>query len=232
MRGLYKGSLLALVGVSNGSIQFAAYEEIKRRRTDIKRKLVERERSWQVADEKLVRLARGPLTPVQYGIHPRLRLKQACRYRLDLSLPGGSSADTSESPVGLADVERTQPFAEPAKTHPAHPHRPNLPQRRLPCILQGTRDQRPADSPRDMYDLCRVREPGVGIPNARRQTTGKARVEHHVSIQRSLPLPSPPPLAHRSLWQSQFRQSVSAWPRRRCQAGRCRLHPQDSRECQ
>lgn len=58
MRGLYKGSLLALVGVSNGSIQFAAYEEIKRRRTDIKRKLIEREgRSWQVADEKLVRIA-------------------------------------------------------------------------------------------------------------------------------------------------------------------------------
>ncbi|KAK4690070.1 hypothetical protein P7C73_g39, partial [Tremellales sp. Uapishka_1] len=54
LRGLYKGSLLALVGVSNGSIQFAAYEEIKRRRTDIKKRLYEKEgRSWRVQDEKL-----------------------------------------------------------------------------------------------------------------------------------------------------------------------------------
>lgn len=55
MRGLYKGSLLALVGVSNGSIQFASYEEIKRRRTDIKRKLFEGQgRKWRIEDEKLV----------------------------------------------------------------------------------------------------------------------------------------------------------------------------------
>lgn len=54
LRGLYKGSLLALVGVSNGSIQFATYEEIKRRRTDIKRSLYEKQgRGWSVDDEKL-----------------------------------------------------------------------------------------------------------------------------------------------------------------------------------
>lgn len=54
-RGLYKGSLLALVGVSNGSIQFATYEEIKRRRTDIKRKLFAKQgRDWRIEDEKLV----------------------------------------------------------------------------------------------------------------------------------------------------------------------------------
>lgn len=54
-RGLYKGSLLALVGVSNGSIQFATYEEIKRRRTDIKRKLFAKQgREWKIEDEKLV----------------------------------------------------------------------------------------------------------------------------------------------------------------------------------
>ncbi len=55
MRGLYKGSLLALVGVSNGSIQFAAYEDIKRRRTMVKRRLIEkRGGTWSREDEKLV----------------------------------------------------------------------------------------------------------------------------------------------------------------------------------
>jgi hypothetical protein len=54
-RGLYKGSLLALVGVSNGSIHFATYEEIKRRRTDIKKKLFAKQgREWKIEDEKLV----------------------------------------------------------------------------------------------------------------------------------------------------------------------------------
>lgn len=46
---------MALVGVSNGSIQFAAYEEIKRRRTDLKRRVYEgKAREWRVEDEKLV----------------------------------------------------------------------------------------------------------------------------------------------------------------------------------
>jgi solute carrier family 25 folate transporter 32 len=49
--------LLALVGVSNGSIQFAAYEDIKRRRTNVKRRLIEkRGGTWTRADEKLVSL--------------------------------------------------------------------------------------------------------------------------------------------------------------------------------
>ncbi|TXT15614.1 hypothetical protein VHUM_00117 [Vanrija humicola] len=54
MRGLYRGSLLALVGVSNGSIQFATYEEFKRRRIERKqRKFAERGREWRQEDEKL-----------------------------------------------------------------------------------------------------------------------------------------------------------------------------------
>ncbi|KAL7422602.1 mitochondrial FAD carrier protein flx1 [Cryptotrichosporon argae] len=54
VRGLYRGSLLALVGVSNGSIQFATYEEIKRRRTEAKRRAYERAgREWRTEDEKL-----------------------------------------------------------------------------------------------------------------------------------------------------------------------------------
>jgi solute carrier family 25 folate transporter 32 len=55
IRGLYKGSLLALVGVSNGSIQFATYEGIKRRSTDLKRRMYEKKgKEWRVEDEKLV----------------------------------------------------------------------------------------------------------------------------------------------------------------------------------
>lgn len=56
IRGLYKGSLLALVGVTNGSIQFAAYEEIKRRRTDLKKKRIELSGGvWKQENEMLVR---------------------------------------------------------------------------------------------------------------------------------------------------------------------------------
>lgn len=55
LRGLYKGSLLALVGVSNGSIQFAAYEDIKARRARIKRRRIEQSGgTWRRDDEKLV----------------------------------------------------------------------------------------------------------------------------------------------------------------------------------
>lgn len=54
-RGLYKGSLLALVGVTNGSIQFAAYEEIKRRRSDLKRARIEGSGgTWTKDDDMLV----------------------------------------------------------------------------------------------------------------------------------------------------------------------------------
>ncbi|CED83694.1 mitochondrial fad carrier protein [Phaffia rhodozyma] len=54
IRGLYKGSLLALVGVTNGSIQFAAYEEIKRRRTDLKRRRLESHGGvWKQENEML-----------------------------------------------------------------------------------------------------------------------------------------------------------------------------------
>lgn len=57
MRGLYRGSLLALVGVSNGSIQFATYEDIKRRRIDVKkRKFANAGKVWKQEDEKLVGL--------------------------------------------------------------------------------------------------------------------------------------------------------------------------------
>lgn len=72
-RGLYKGSLLALVGVSNGSIQFASYEEIKRRRTDLKRKLFASQgKEWKLEDEKLVSLFKFPNACARLGVAPQV----------------------------------------------------------------------------------------------------------------------------------------------------------------
>ena len=56
VRGLWRGTLLALVGVSNGALQFMAYEELKRLGFSRKRRAFEREgREWKPGDERLVR---------------------------------------------------------------------------------------------------------------------------------------------------------------------------------
>lgn len=71
IRGLYKGSLLALVGVTNGSIQFAAYEAIKRQRGDLKRARVEKSgETWGPEHEMLVSL--GFLPPSDRVCRPSI----------------------------------------------------------------------------------------------------------------------------------------------------------------
>lgn len=62
IRGLWKGTSLALVGVSNGAVQFMAYEEMKRWGFEQKRKQFARAgKTMTPDDDKLVRITRVPL---------------------------------------------------------------------------------------------------------------------------------------------------------------------------
>ena len=55
MRGLFRGTLLALVGVSNGALQFMAYERIKGLAFRQKRRLFEKAgKPYTMEDDKLV----------------------------------------------------------------------------------------------------------------------------------------------------------------------------------
>lgn len=56
LQGLYRGTSLALVGVSNGALQFMGYEEMKRWGFERKRKqFAKAGREWRPEDDKLVR---------------------------------------------------------------------------------------------------------------------------------------------------------------------------------
>lgn len=56
LRGLYRGTSLALVGVSNGALQFMAYEKMKLWAFERRRRRLEKlGRAWTMDDDKLVR---------------------------------------------------------------------------------------------------------------------------------------------------------------------------------
>ena len=55
--GLFRGTSLALVGVSNGALQFVAYEKMKKWGFDRKKRKYEKAGlEWNVDADKLVRL--------------------------------------------------------------------------------------------------------------------------------------------------------------------------------
>jgi solute carrier family 25 folate transporter 32 len=57
-RRLYRGTTLALVGVSNGALQFMTYEKMKNWAFERKRRrFAKLEREWTMQDDKLVRCA-------------------------------------------------------------------------------------------------------------------------------------------------------------------------------
>lgn len=119
-RGLWKGAGLALVGVSNGAIQFMAYEELKKWRSNVEfRKREERGEGLGEVDEngiaKLVSLDESlkdepfsklgdtelslylRMIPGEFGIHYHFRISKDGSYLFDLSLSSHSIQSSSES---------------------------------------------------------------------------------------------------------------------------------------
>jgi solute carrier family 25 folate transporter 32 len=64
LRGLYRGTSLALVGVGNGALQFVAYEKMKLWAFERRRRRLEKlGRAWTMDDDKLVRDRASSHTP-------------------------------------------------------------------------------------------------------------------------------------------------------------------------
>jgi solute carrier family 25 folate transporter 32 len=56
LRGLWRGTSLALFGVSNGALQFMAYEKLKSWAFERRRRRLDKlGRAWTMDDEKLVK---------------------------------------------------------------------------------------------------------------------------------------------------------------------------------
>ncbi len=104
MRGLYRGTSLALFGVSSGALQFMGYEEMKRWGFDQKRKQFEKAgQQWTPADDKLVSLVLIDFynfvpehrPKVQYCVYRDVGSKQAFSPLCNLPLPSSAIQDPS-----------------------------------------------------------------------------------------------------------------------------------------
>ncbi len=93
LAGWYRGTSLALFGVSNGALQFMGYEEMKRWGFETKRRqFVKAGREWTPSDDKLVS-EKYPVSStliflqVKHSIHFNVWCKQIIRTHINLPLP-------------------------------------------------------------------------------------------------------------------------------------------------
>ena len=86
--GLFRGTSLALVGVSNGAIQFVAYEKMKKWGFDRKKRQHQKAgREWNVEADKLVCPNPDyPLHPPDVIVTSRTRPILSCLYQVNLRL--------------------------------------------------------------------------------------------------------------------------------------------------
>ena len=106
--GLYKGTSLALFGVSSGAVQFMSYEQLKNFAFNRKRRRIEKEGgTWRDGEEKLVRfhISRLHITStrvshstrfraVKYHIYDIICGRQAWCAHIYISLPSHSLSAT------------------------------------------------------------------------------------------------------------------------------------------
>ena len=94
-RGLYRGTSLALFGVSNGALQFMGYEKMKGWAFERKRRRVAKlGHAWTTDDEKLVCISAFPLRfctliskSVQYGVYGHVWRVETRRVVRDVPVP-------------------------------------------------------------------------------------------------------------------------------------------------
>ena len=151
IRGLYRGTTLALVGVSNGAIQFMGYEQMKWFCTEQKRRQFRLSgREWTPDSEKLVRwseyisstlLFANLVGAVQFDVYRALRSLEDFSAVCNLSLPGSALAYPKQR-------------NKPPLSDDTFLHRTNLEGGRVRWVLQGTWNE-PCACP--AWDLRHIR---------------------------------------------------------------------------
>jgi solute carrier family 25 folate transporter 32 len=163
-RGLYKGAGLALVGVSNGAIQFVCYEELKRWRmrvaasTQKGQALPDSYKETGASDEE-VKLDNAEYI-VMSGVSKLAAIAltypyQVVRSRIQVNFVGHFQRYCS---LLILCFVSSEPFHSPHLSQYTHLSSIDLAERRLSRILQGHGCQFDSHLARNLCHLCRVRE--------------------------------------------------------------------------